>query len=201
MTMLTTTMPKYAAGLAALLAVAAAPAASRAEGTAPTTEGVMQNKAEAIAELRNQAGDMLGTVSFRETQSGMLWVAAHATDVPSGRHGFHIHETGACDPDTGFKSAGGHLAGSKTHGILSEDGPHPGDLPNVVVHDDGKLDAEFFLQRLEVDGTAWFGETGLFDDDGSAVVIHGGADDYESQPSGAAGPRIACGVIQRVGKP
>ncbi|KAA5606560.1 superoxide dismutase family protein [Roseospira marina] len=161
----------------------------------------MQGKAEATAELRTPEGQVLGTVSFHETPSGMLWVAAHATDVPPGRHGFHIHETGTCDADTDFKSAGGHLAGGHAHGVLDARGPHPGDLPNVTVHDDGRLDAEFFLQRLSVDEGLWLGDAALFDSDGAAVVLHDGADDYESQPSGAAGPRIACGVIERVGEP
>jgi len=113
-------------------------------------------------------------------------------------HGFHIHETGACDASTGFKSANGHLAGDMKHGLVAG-GPHPGDLPNVHVHADGKLDVEFFHAGPDFQDKSWFDAVGLFDDDGSAMVMHGGADDYESQPSGAAGPRIACGVITRSG--
>jgi Cu-Zn family superoxide dismutase len=38
---------------------------------------------------------------------------------------------------------------------------------------------------------------GLLDKDGSAIVIHEGADDYVSDPAGHAGDRIACGVITK----
>lgn len=188
-------------GAAALIAcTATATTALAADGDAPSVEGVMGDGVEAAAELRTQDGTVLGTVTFQETRSELLWVAAHATGVPAGRHGFHIHETGACDAETGFKSAGGHLANGMDHGVLTATGPHPGDLPNVTVHDDGRLDVEFFVRRLDVAEATWFGTTGLFDDDGSAVVLHAEADDYQSQPSGAAGPRIACGVIEAVGE-
>ena len=41
------------------------------------------------------------------------------------------------------------------------------------------------------------GDTTLFDDDGSAVVLHEDADDYQSDPAGHAGNRIACGVVSQ----
>lgn len=150
----------------------------------------------AVAELKDLDGNTLGTVAFTETPSGVVHIVASATDVPEGVHGFHIHETGACDPSTGFTSADGHLAGDMKHGLVAG-GPHPGDLPNVHVHADGKLDVEYFVAGPEFQDNSWFDAVGLFDDTGSAMVLHAGADDYESQPSGAAGDRIACGVITR----
>ncbi|HBR37081.1 MAG TPA: superoxide dismutase family protein, partial [Sulfitobacter pontiacus] len=65
---------------------------------------------------------------------------------------------------------------------------HPGDMPNVTVGSDGTVEQEVFLPFLNV-------EEHLMDDDGAAFVIHGGQDDYSSQPSGDAGDRIACGVF------
>lgn len=150
----------------------------------------------ATAALMDPDGGQAGTVEFRTTPSGLMWISVTADNIPAGPHGFHIHETGRCDAASGFKSAGGHLAGGAEHGVLSEDGPHPGDLPNVSVGEDGRLKAEFFVARLSVDG-GWFEEQGLFDEDGSAVVVHSGADDYVSQPSGDAGDRILCGVIEK----
>ncbi len=150
----------------------------------------------ATAALMDADGKQAGTVEFQATPSGMMWIAASAEGLPEGKHGFHIHETGKCDAADGFKSAGGHLAGDAEHGVLNEGGPHPGDLPNVTVAENGSLNAEFFVSRLSVEG-GWFEEAGLFDEDGSAVVVHSGADDYTSQPSGDAGNRILCGVIER----
>lgn len=137
-------------------------------------------------------GNNIGSVTIRQTASGMLHLLAGAGNIPQGPHGFHIHETGKCDPQDGFKSAGGHLAGDKSHGAEHADGPHPGDFPNVTVGANNRLVAEFFSNRLSIDD----GPGALLDEDGSALVIHAEADDYESQPSGAAGERIACAVLE-----
>ncbi|WP_163265283.1 superoxide dismutase family protein [Chelativorans alearense] len=135
----------------------------------------------------------VGTVTFNETASGMVHIVVEMTDLPPGPHGFHVHETGTCNVGDGFASAGGHYAGDREHGVLSEGGPHPGDLPNVNVGQDGVLRVEFFTDRVSVSED---GENPLQDDDGSAVVVHADPDDYGSQPSGEAGDRIACGVIE-----
>ncbi|WP_274423389.1 superoxide dismutase family protein [Chelativorans sp. YIM 93263] len=135
----------------------------------------------------------VGTVTFNSTASGMVHIMVEMTDLPSGPHGFHIHETGECDAADAFESAGGHYAGDREHGVHSEDGPHPGDLPNVHVGEDGVLRVEFFTDRVSLEEG---GDNPLMDEDGSAVVLHAEADDYSSQPSGEAGDRIACGVIE-----
>ena len=70
----------------------------------------------------------------------------------------------------------------------SAGGPHPGDLPNVHIQADGVIAVEYFTDRITV--------ADLLDADGSAFVIHSDADDYASQPSGAAGDRLACAVIE-----
>jgi superoxide dismutase, Cu-Zn family len=135
-----------------------------------------------------------GTVTLNQTKSGFVHIIVEMTGLPAGPHGFHIHETGECDPSGGFESAGGHLAGDREHGINAEGGPHPGDFPNVHVGEDGVLKVEIFTDRV----TLGEGENPLFDEDGSAVMVHSGADDYESQPSGDAGDRIACGVVSQL---
>lgn len=151
---------------------------------------------KAVAELKTVDGKSVGTVAFQDTPSGVLWVTAALTGLPAGKHGFHIHQTGACDAGDGFKSAGGHLTGGHGHGVMAPDGPHAGDLPNLSAPDDGAVTIEAFVPALPGDG-GWFGPAGLFDGDGAAVVIHAGADDYASQPAGAAGDRLACGVIAK----
>jgi Cu-Zn family superoxide dismutase len=146
----------------------------------------------AKATLKDADGADVGTVTFTEAATGVL-INAELTGLPSGPHGFHIHETGACEPP--FESTGGHYnpAGAE-HGFLAVGGPHAGDMPNIHVPESGALTVDVLntLISLEEDAP----ET-LFDDDGSAILVHADADDYEGQPSGHAGDRIACGVIER----
>ena len=145
----------------------------------------------ATAELINADGEKIGTVELNQLAQG-VHIFAQAEKLPAGVHAFHIHAVGKCEPP--FKSAGGHFnpTGAK-HGWNSSEGPHAGDLPNVHVQDDGVLAIEYFTAAV----TLGEGETSLFDEDGSAIVMHEGADDYQSDPAGAAGPRIACGVIMQ----
>lgn len=154
-----------------------------------------QQSATASANMVTVEEQEAGTVSFRQTRSGMLHVIVEMTGLPPGPHGFHVHETGECDAAGGFESAGGHLAAGKEHGIEAEGGPHPGDFPNVHVGQDGVLKVEFFTDRLSLGE----GEASLMDDDGSAVMVHADPDDHASQPSGEAGDRIACGVVRQPG--
>jgi Cu-Zn family superoxide dismutase len=135
----------------------------------------------------------VGTVTFNSTRSGMLHVIVELTGLPPGPHGFHVHEKGDCSIPEGFGTAGGHYAGDHSHGVQSGDGPHPGDFPNIHVDENGVAKLEIFTDRLTIDG----GDNPLMDEDGSAVIVHAGADDYTSQPSGEAGDRIACGVVRQ----
>lgn len=147
---------------------------------------------EMTASVINSEGEEVGTATFTETAAGVVLIRAEVSGLEPGEHGFHIHETGECDPATNFESAGGHYAGegSPNHGLV-EGGPHAGDMPNVTVGEDGTLIVEVFNPRISLSGDT----NPLADADGSALMIHSGADDYESQPSGDAGGRVACGVI------
>jgi Cu-Zn family superoxide dismutase len=179
-------MPKlrHCAALAAAIAVAAGPAGP----------AVAEVSATARAAFIGTDGQQLGTATLSQTPSGVL-ISTDVRGLPEGVHAFHIHETGVCDPATDFTSAGGHYAPrGNAHGFIAEGGPHAGDMPNQTVHANGIMQADVFNPRISLDPEA--ADT-LFDEDGSAFVIHANADDYVSQPAGAAGPRIACGVIER----
>ena len=146
--------------------------------------------AEAKAMVKGRDGQSLGTVSVSDTASGQAHVLISLTGVPEGVHGVHIHETGDCSTDD-FSSAGGHLSGGREHGVLVEGGPHPGDLPNATVQPDQTLQLEYFAPLLSVEQ--------ILDSDGSAFIVHSQQDDYQSQPSGGAEDRIACGVFEAEG--
>ncbi|MDF1609387.1 superoxide dismutase family protein [Hoeflea sp. YIM 152468] len=134
-----------------------------------------------------------GEISMLETASGTVHIKVSAQGVPEGAHGIHVHEVGKCEAADGFKSAGGHLAAGLDHGIQSDDGPHPGDLPNVHAGAQGMVNAEFFVRGFSL-GTE--GDPRILDQDGSSVILHAGPDDYTSQPSGDSGSRIACAVLK-----
>ncbi len=141
--------------------------------------------------MKDGQGKEVGSAELTDTPNGVL-IKLNLDGVPAGEHGFHIHETGKCEgPD--FKSAGSHYNPDKTkHGFLNREGPHAGDMPNVHVPEGGKLVVEVLNGLVTVDG-----ERALLDEDGSALVIHHGADDYKSDPAGHAGDRLACGVVAK----
>jgi Cu-Zn family superoxide dismutase len=157
-----------------------------------TTVGDLPNERIASARLMLANGIPAGTVQLLGT-GDRLTLAVAVTGIAEGPHGFHLHTTGKCTaPD--FKSAGGHLnPGGHEHGTLNPQGSHLGDLPNLVV---GSSKTASTTVELDGDRAEILGA--LFDEDGTAVVIHEGADDYRSDPAGDAGSRIACGVLTRL---
>ncbi len=132
-----------------------------------------------------------GSVTF--TMKGdSVSVHAKLSGLEPGDHGFHVHEKGDCSaPDA--KSAGGHFnPHTVDHGGPEGDVHHAGDLGNITANEEG-------VAELTVDLPTSFLSLAPDADNnivGRAVVVHGGVDDLKSQPSGAAGPRIGCGVIE-----
>jgi Cu-Zn family superoxide dismutase len=151
-----------------------------------------ESDASASATMEGTDGADHGSVTFTETNSGVL-IKAELTGLPPGPHGFHLHAVGVCEPP--FESAGDHYNPTNVaHGFLAEGGPHVGDLPNIHIPDSGAVTVEVlnaFVALREDSGNT------LFDEDGTALLIHAAADDYQGQPGGHAGDRIACGVVER----
>ena len=143
------------------------------------------------ADVIDRAGAVIGTVVLTETPNGVL-VDADIGGLPEGELGFHFHEKGLCEGSGGFASAGGHFAPrGHDHGFKVASGAHAGDMPNQFVGKDGRLRAHVLNPAV----TLHHGETALMDADGSSLMVHENADDYESQPAGNAGNRFACAVI------
>ena len=147
---------------------------------------------KASAVLKDAQGAEVGKATLTTTPSGVL-IGLDLTALPAGDHAFHIHAVGKCEPPK-FESAGPHFNPDTTkHGLMNPEGPHAGDMPNLHVPSGGALNVEVLNASVTLDKGK---PNSVFDADGSTVIIHAGKDDYKSDPTGDAGGRIACGVIQ-----
>ena len=143
------------------------------------------------ATLKDPGGKEVGSAQLSQTPHGVL-VQLTLKGIPAGDHAFHIHQAGKCEPP--FTTAGGHFnPGSKKHGVMAADGPHAGDMPNLHVPADGNLAVEVVNAAVTLDKDK---PNSLFKPEGTALIIHAGKDDYKTDPTGDAGGRIACGVVE-----
>lgn len=149
------------------------------------------NLTKMSVEMFNQDGDSLGTVKILEEADG-LGLKLALEGLPPGEHGFHIHEKGECkQPD--FISAGNHFnPDDNKHGLLHPEGSHAGDLPNIIVDDEGKVDIELTAPNLTMKKGK---KNSILQKDGTALIITETKDDGMTQPAGDSGMRIACGEI------
>jgi len=145
-----------------------------------------------IATLEGKSGSALsGEAMFMEVDGGDVSFTLRVQNALAGEHAVHIHENGDCSaPDA--SSAGGHWNPmSDNHGKRGEDSFHAGDIGNLEVGADG-------VGSLSMTVSDWsLEESGAESVLGKALVVHSGADDFRTQPDGAAGERIGCGVIGR----
>jgi superoxide dismutase, Cu-Zn family len=149
-----------------------------------------QNPTKVDVDMYNTVGDSLGKITLSEQPSGVK-LEVKLTGLSPGVHAIHIHECGKCVAPE-FKSAGNHFnPEKKDHGLLNPKGAHAGDLPNLIVEDDGSVNAELMAPNV----TLKVGKKSLFTKMGTSIVIDEGKDDGMTQPSGDSGKRIACGEI------
>jgi superoxide dismutase, Cu-Zn family len=146
----------------------------------------------ANAVLRDSNLHEVGTVSLLQTPAGVLLKVSLKGMLP-GEHAVHIHAVGKCEPPS-FDSAGPHFnPGNTHHGMMAGPG-HAGDMPNLHIPQTGSLEVELLNTAITLDTDK---RNSVFNPDGTSVVIHGGKDDYMSDPAGNSGNRIACGVISQ----
>jgi len=163
-------------------AVAAAALVVTACATTPFDSAV------AIAKLEPTKGSTTtGTVTFAQRMSRVV-VTAEVRGLAPGEHGFHMHEKGDCSSGDGM-STGGHWNPDATpHGPQSG-AHHAGDMPSLVADAGGNAKATFSLDGVTV-------AAGPKSVVGRGLIVHKDPDDYATQPTGNAGARVACAVIQ-----
>jgi Cu-Zn family superoxide dismutase len=178
-------------GISALsFALAACEAPSEAPTEEPTIEAV-QPEAVGGAKLSKADGSDAGTAELTALGDEVT-VKITLANLTEGVHAVHLHTTGSCEASD-FTSAGGHLnPAMKEHGLQNPAGAHLGDLPNAVVDAQGNSSITATLHGTRAEAIA-----SIFDDDGTAVVVHEDEDDNVSDPAGNAGSRVACGVVTR----
>lgn len=142
---------------------------------------------KAIGVLYPASGsNVTGVVEFNKTDGG-IQVIANISGLTPGKHGFHIHQYGDCS-SFDAESAGGHYNPTEMdHGAPGDPVRHVGDFGNLVADTSGKATMNFVDTIISFNGN-----NSII---GRALVIHANEDDMKSQPTGNAGPRLACGVI------
>ncbi len=142
---------------------------------------------KAIAVLNpTKDNSVSGVVTFTKLPEGIK-VTSNITGLTPGKHGFHIHEFGDCSSEDGL-SAGAHFNPTQmAHGAPTDTQRHSGDFGNIIADSTGTANMEWIDLMITFEGPHSI--------IGRAVIVHALEDDLKSQPTGAAGARIACGVI------
>ena len=167
----------------------------RAQSAGDHDRGYGWARRHAAATLRNADGERVGRVEMRERRwEGGVLLVARVHDLAPGFHGFHVHTTGRCDAPA-FTTAGGHF-----NPTAAGHGDHAGDLPSLLVNEDGTAVLATVTDRFSI--------RDLRDADGSAVIVHSGRDNFANIPAryggpdaetlstGDSGSRVACGVVR-----
>ncbi|MES2936597.1 MAG: superoxide dismutase family protein [Pseudomonadota bacterium] len=145
----------------------------------------------AVASLQPTKGSSVtGTVRFVQTSGGVAVSGEVRGLKPNAEHGFHVHEKGDCSSGDGM-SAGGHFnPGGQPHGQHAHGAHHAGDLQSLKADAAGTAKFSFTTPALAVG-------QGANDVVGRGLIVHRDPDDYTTQPTGNAGPRLACAVVAR----
>lgn len=139
---------------------------------------------EAAAVLTPTEGhDARGIILLRQ-HDDYVRIVGKVKGLSPGKHGFHIHEYGDLRAADGTSAGGHYNPDGHEHGAPDADSHHAGDLGNIVANEDG-------LAVIEMETNAFKLHFVI----GRSIVVHAGADDLTSQPSGDAGARAALGVI------
>ena len=157
-----------------------------------TVKGLWSGGEKATANLQPTKGSTVrGTVTFAEVGGGKVRVTANVSGLrPNGEFGFHIHEAGDCSSGDGMSAKGHFNPYGKPHGHHASAERHAGDMPMLKSDASGNASATFDVDVITV-------ASGPASVVGRGLIVHVQPDDWKTQPTGNAGARSACAVIQR----
>jgi len=149
---------------------------------------------KATARLEPTKGsNVRGNVEFTEASGGKVRVTADVSGLrPNAEFGFHIHEAGDCSSGDGMSAKGHFNPFGKPHGHPGSGERHAGDLPMLKVAKNGRAKIDVTVDGISIG-------SGPGNIVGRGLIIHAQADDYKTQPTGNAGARVACAIINRKG--
>ena len=167
------------AGLAAVAAAALAGCQSIPADAPSATASLQPTKGSSVS----------GKATFQQV-GDKVHVVAVVSGLTPGEHGFHIHDVGDCSSGDGMSAKGHFNPVGKPHGHPGMDERHAGDMPALKADPYGNAALETDLDIVTVSP----GPTSIV---GRGLIVHADPDDYTTQPTGNAGARLACAVIQR----
>jgi Cu-Zn family superoxide dismutase len=142
-------------------------------------------------DLKDAKAASVGMAMISAAKDGGISIDLDVKGLAPGEHAVHIHSVAKCE-GPGFTTAGPHFnPANKKHGLQSPDGPHAGDMMNFTVAANGTAKVTVVNKAV----TMADGANSIYANGGTALMIHAAADDMKTDPGGAAGDRIACGVI------
>jgi len=158
-----------------------------------TVKGWWGGGPKATASLEPTKGSTVrGTVNF-EQRGDKVRVSANISGLrPNGEFGFHIHEAGDCSSGDGMSAKGHFNPYGKPHGAHGSGERHAGDMPSLKSDAGGNANMTFDLDVISVNPG---GPASII---GRGLIVHVQPDDFKTQPTGNAGARSACAVIQRL---
>jgi len=143
------------------------------------------------AQLSSTKGNSTsGLVTFTQAGPKVLVSAEIRGLKPNAEHGFHIHEKGDCSSGDGMSTGGHFNPTTQSHGAHGIGSHHAGDLPSLIADANGVAKLKFETTSITIDS----GVTNII---GRGLIVHRDPDDYKTQPTGNAGPRLACAVISK----
>ena len=154
-------------------------------------QNIPSDAPRASASLQPSKGQKTGgTVDFYQVGSKVRVLAKVSGLQPGRDHGFHVHEAGDCSSGDGMSAKGHFNPQGKPHGHPQSAERHAGDMPSLRADAGGNatLDTELDIMTVTPGPNSVVGR---------GLIVHADPDDYKTQPTGNAGARLACAVIQR----
>ncbi|HUP90605.1 MAG TPA: superoxide dismutase family protein [Solimonas sp.] len=161
-------------------------------GGCDTMKSMWSGGPKATASLESTKGSTVrGTANF-EQRGDKVRVSANVSGLrPNSEFGFHIHEAGDCSSGDGMSAKGHFNPYGKPHGAHNNPEHHAGDLPSLKSDANGNASLTADVDVVTVNS----GPASII---GRGLIVHEQPDDFKTQPTGNAGPRSACAVIQRL---